>query len=139
MAMAATLGTASGAEACRIEPRPTITYDRWVEEADQVVLGRVVSIGQVREPTHDGRTWARPVMQVDRMRVLRGVSSERISVRGEDVMSQCEPTITSEIRGLRVGDEVLVMLDDEQIAFGLMKATTDEARRYVNRLTLPAE
>ncbi|OGN43873.1 MAG: hypothetical protein A2795_11805 [Caulobacterales bacterium RIFCSPHIGHO2_01_FULL_67_30] len=139
MVMAAALGIAGAAEACRIEPRPEITYDRWIERADQLVFGRVVSIGHVREPTYDGRTWSRPIMQVDRRYVPRGGSPERITIRGENLVPQCVPTMTSEMRGLRVGDEVLVMLDEERVAFGLMKADSYEARRYVDRLTPPAE
>ena len=139
MVMAAALGMAGEASACRVETASTVIYDRWIQDADQIILGHVVTIGHRQEPMYDGGTWSRPVIEVDRTRVLRGGSTDRIIVRGEDLVPQCEPTVTSEIRDLQIGDSVLVMLDDEQTAFGLMKATNYDARRYVDRLTRPAE
>jgi hypothetical protein len=140
VAMAAALMVAGEAEACRVYRSPMPIYEGWFNAADGIVLGRVVSIGEIQEPDEGGRTWSRPVMEVEPVSILRGASSSgRISIRGEDLVSSCEPTLAGTISSLKVGDDVLVMLDEKQTAFGLIEASSDVAQSYVARLTPPVE
>jgi hypothetical protein len=134
------LSLAGQAQACRISSPPKVTYDQWVETADRIVLGRVASVGRVQETDAQGGEWTRPMAEVEGIRVLRGaLSPDRISLRSNGLMTVCYPTIHSEISDLTVGDEVVVMLDENDAVLGLMKANLDTAQTYIARLTPSAE
>ncbi|WP_428150971.1 hypothetical protein [Brevundimonas sp.] len=136
---AAVLAVAGQAQACRYSMPLTLIHDRWFENADRIVLGRVTSIEPLQR-TGEVYEWIPPVVEVERTRVLRGGSSpDLISVRAEGFAASCQPTINNEISGLAVGDEVVVMLDETASAFGLMKASSDITQSYLTRLTPPAE
>ena len=137
---AAALSLAGQAEACRVYTPPTVTYDRWFDSADQILVGRVSSIRKVEAINSLGDVWARPVVEVERLRALRGTSGpEIVTVWGETLIAMCQPTVSSNIENLEIGDEVVVMLDESGTAFGLIDNSLEVTQTYVARLTPPVE
>jgi hypothetical protein len=78
-----------------------------------------------------------PEAEVVGVEALQGMSPDRMTLQGDGIVTECFPTLQSEVARLQRGDYALVMLDLFGSAQGVLPMHSEAAQTFIARLSQP--